>query len=85
MGQVEVKPLPMALFAAGCKEKMVLKRCTDPPALRMEDFIDVIRETVPQMIEQVHQGIKRDHTEVSPSDTAPSSPSEPGNSQSPHQ
>ena len=48
-----------------------------PPALRMEDFIDVIRETVPQMIEQVHQGIKRDHSEVSSSDSAPSSPSEP--------
>ena len=43
----------------------------------MEDFIDVIRETVPQMIEQVHQGIKRDHSEVSSSDSAPSSPSEP--------
>ena len=47
-----------------------------PPAMRTEDFIDVIREAVPQMIEQLNQGQKRDHDHVEP-DPNESSSAEP--------
>eukprot|EP00435_Cladocopium_sp_Y103_P018812 s3028_g4.t1 len=51
-----------------------------PPALQMDDFIDVIREAVPSMIDQLQHGTKRDHSDVSADSAEPASPSEPSSS-----
>ena len=48
-----------------------------PPAMLQDDVIDIIRETVPQMIDDLHQGTKREHAEIDASESRPATPTEP--------